>query len=131
MVSRPAPLALAASAKSKPRTWFVTLSDPRQPGGLRPRTNATKALRAPPQRAPDRQHAVSTERSHARQIEDLGVRVSRAQDEHQRLSQRKEELDDEIHGQQQALGGLQEAKLDLLRTRAAADERVKARTPLV
>jgi len=65
------------------------------------------------------------ERSHARQIEDLGVRVGRAEDEYKRLGQRKEELEEEIAGQQHALGGLQEEKLNLLRTREAAEERVK------
>ena len=65
------------------------------------------------------------ERSHARQIEDLGVRVSRAEEEHKRLTVRKEDLDEEIYAQEKSLGGLQEAKLDLLRNREAAEERVK------
>src|SRR5262249_21010661 len=64
-------------------------------------------------------------RSHARQIEELGVRVGRTEEEHKRLSDRRHELDDEIQHQEQTLGGLQEAKLNLLRTREAAEERVK------
>lgn len=77
-----------------------------------------------------RQHAEiarseAAERSHARQLEDLDVRIGRFDEEHKRLGQRKRELEDEIAQQEQKLGGLQEAKLDLLRSREEADERVK------
>ncbi|MFO0573088.1 MAG: chromosome segregation protein SMC [Polyangia bacterium] len=77
-----------------------------------------------------RQHAEiarseAAERSHSRQVEDLDNRIARFDDEHKRLGQRKRELEDEIAGQEQKLGGLQEKKLDLLRSREEAEERVK------
>ena len=37
----------------------------------------------------------------------------------------KPELDDEIYGQEQKLGGLKQARLDLLKSREEAEERVK------
>ncbi|HPH29285.1 MAG TPA: chromosome segregation protein SMC, partial [Pseudomonadota bacterium] len=67
----------------------------------------------------------AAERSSARTLEDLNTRIGRFEEEQKRLSARKEELDYEIEMQEHKLGGLQEAKLTLLRNREAAEERVK------
>ena len=67
----------------------------------------------------------AAERSGRRQIDDLSSRLLRFEDEVKRLVSRKAELEDEIAGQEQRLGGLHEAKLGLAKTRQAAEERVK------
>jgi chromosome segregation protein len=65
------------------------------------------------------------ERSMARQMQDIEQRIMRSDEEERRLRTRKTELDDEIAGQEQRLGGLHEEKLNLARTREGAEERVK------
>ncbi|MBL9042443.1 MAG: chromosome segregation protein SMC [Myxococcales bacterium] len=77
-----------------------------------------------------RQHAEiarseAGERSLTRQVEDLEVRLGRSEEEAKRLRDRKAELDDEIYGQEAALGGLKQARIDLLKSRETAEERVK------
>ena len=77
-----------------------------------------------------RQHAEiarseASERSLLRQVEDIEVRLGRSDEEAKRLRDRKAELDDEIYGQEQKLGGLKQARLDLLKSREEAEERVK------
>jgi len=67
----------------------------------------------------------AAERSMARQLTDIEQRMMRSEEEERRLRTRKAELDDEIGSQEQRLGGLHEEKLNLARTREAAEERVK------
>src|SRR5262249_41169691 len=64
-------------------------------------------------------------RSMGRQLEDIELRMSRSDEEERRLRSRKGELDDEIAGQEQRLGGLHEERLNIARTRQTAEERVK------
>ena len=61
MVSALAPLARAASTKSKPRTWVVTLSETRQIGGMKTRVSDSKVFSVPAPMAPDSEIASSTE----------------------------------------------------------------------
>jgi chromosome segregation protein len=67
----------------------------------------------------------AAERSMSRQLDDLDQRLMRSEDEGSRLAARKAELDGEIEGQQQRLGGLHEARVNLARTRQDAEERLK------
>lgn len=67
----------------------------------------------------------AADRSMGRQIQDLDQRLMRSEEEEKRLRSRKNELDDEIAGQEHKLGGLHEEKVNLARTRQSAEERVK------
>ena len=61
MVRAEAPLAFAASTKSKPRTWVVTLSDTRQIGGMNTSVSDSSVFSVPAPSAPDSEIASSTD----------------------------------------------------------------------
>ena len=61
MVNALAPLARAASTKSKPRTCVVTLSETRQTGGMKTRVSDKSVFSVPAPMAPDSEMASSTE----------------------------------------------------------------------
>ena len=61
MVKAEAPLALAASTKSKPRTCVVTLSETRQIGGMNTSVSDSSVFSVPAPIAPDREIASSTD----------------------------------------------------------------------
>jgi chromosome segregation protein len=67
----------------------------------------------------------SEERSHGRRAEELALRAHRVEEERRRHDQRRVELTEEIAAQEGRLSGLQAEKVSLVKTRAAAEERVK------